>query len=86
VRNSTDIYVPNAGGTMSAHAPNLSSGSFTYNQLSSLTSMSYLDSPATTSLTTYKTQFRIFDATSSGRCILQVSSTPSVITLLEIGA
>ena len=46
--------------------------------------ISYLDSPATTSATTYKTQF----ATSgnSGTIYVQVSSATSSIVLLEIGA
>jgi hypothetical protein len=45
---------------------------------------SYLDSPATTSSTTYKTQFR---SNASGNLIgVQVLSSVSTITLLEIGA
>lgn len=44
----------------------------------------YLDSPATTSSTTYKTQGR-FALQGSGH-VSQYNSTPSTITLMEIGA
>jgi hypothetical protein len=43
---------------------------------------SYLDSPATTSATTYKTQFRN-DVSST--ITVQISSSTSQITLMEIG-
>ena len=52
----------------------------------SVTALSYLDSPATTSATTYKTQGNINDTGSSGSSIWQQGSNPSTITLLEIGA
>jgi hypothetical protein len=44
----------------------------------------YLDSPATTSATTYKTQFR--DVTGNSYVGVQHGSSTSTITLLEIGA
>jgi hypothetical protein len=47
-------------------------------------STSYLDSPATTSATTYKTQYASVNATSA--VSLQVNSETSTITVLEIGA
>jgi hypothetical protein len=43
---------------------------------------SILDSPATTSATTYKTQFR--NNTSSASVSVQIDSTISTITLMEI--
>jgi hypothetical protein len=43
----------------------------------------YLDSPATTSATTYKIQM---NATDSGTVNVQVSSNTSVMTLMEIAA
>jgi hypothetical protein len=66
-------------------------GSLGYSQASSTRndtagSCSFLDSPATTSATTYKTQFaqRTADATA---CQVQVTSeSKSTITLMEIGA
>jgi len=48
------------------------------------TSASYLDSPATTSATTYKTQFSSIGNNAS--VALQVDSAVSTITLLEIAA
>jgi hypothetical protein len=45
----------------------------------------YLDSPATTSSTTYKTQFKNEDSNTSGVAV-QVGSSTSTITLLEIAA
>lgn len=52
----------------------------------SVTALSYLDSPATTSAITYKTQGNINDTSSSGSSVWQQGSNPSTITLLEIGA
>jgi hypothetical protein len=49
-------------------------------------SVSYLDSPATTSSTTYKLQCNIDSSTSSGNIKCQYAGSPSTITLLEIGA
>jgi hypothetical protein len=43
----------------------------------------HMDSPATTSATTYKTQFR---PSGSAACTVQSSNFPSSLTLLEIGA
>ena len=58
-------------------------------RLTSATSMAYLDSPNTTSATTYKTQGRVSTTGDSASFILQpstgVTSTSSII-LLEIGA
>ena len=53
-------------------------------QLSAIQSYTYLDSPSTTSSTTYKTQFR---ATQSGKTVgANYSGCPSSIVLMEIGA
>ncbi len=46
----------------------------------------YLDSPATTSATTYKTQGKADDTANAGSARFQQGSTPSMITLIEIGA
>jgi len=46
----------------------------------------YLDSPATTSATTYKTQVKSTTTANSGQAIAQASSSVSTITLIEIGA
>jgi hypothetical protein len=48
--------------------------------------MTYLDSPSTTSSTTYKTQLRVPNTASSGQVYAQPNSEVSSIILLEIGA
>ena len=48
--------------------------------------MVYLDSPATTSSTTYKLQGRVLATTNSGTVIFQQESQMSTITLMEIAA
>jgi hypothetical protein len=48
------------------------------------TAFNYLDSPATTSLTTYKTQFA--NATAASTVVVQSGNLDSTITLLEIAA
>lgn len=48
--------------------------------------LNYVDSPNTTSAVTYKVQGRCSDTTSSGTSTWQLSSAPSNIILLEIGA
>ena len=48
--------------------------------------ITYLDSPATTSSTTYKVQGRSTDTASSGSVSFQKAANVSTITLLEIGA
>jgi hypothetical protein len=48
--------------------------------------ITYLDSPATTSATTYKLQGAVVNAANSAGITFQYLSTPSTITLLEIGA
>lgn len=49
-------------------------------------SQSYLDSPSTTSATTYKTQGRLTSTTNNAVLAFQFESNRSSITLLEIGA
>jgi hypothetical protein len=53
----------------------------------SYTNIMYMDSPATTSATTYKTQQRAYSTANGGRIRSQIgNTTTSTITLLEIGA
>ena len=49
-------------------------------------SVVYLDSPATTSATTYKLQANVQSTANSRQVVFQTSSSPSTITLMEIGA
>ena len=55
-------------------------------QFSKFYPITYLDSPATTSATTYKLQGRVDTTADSGSSIWQEGSNLSTITLLEIGA
>lgn len=57
-------------------------GGYGLNQPVASISISYLDSPATTSSTTYKTQFKI--STGSGQVLVQDDGCQSTITLMEI--
>jgi hypothetical protein len=57
-----------------------------YIQYDDLFTVTYVDSPATTSSTTYKTQAKVFYTANNGKVVLQDASRVSTITLLEIGA
>ena len=48
--------------------------------------VNYLDSPATTSATTYKTQAKVTATTNSGNVVAQYGSIVSTLIALEIGA
>ena len=50
------------------------------------TSIQYLDSPATTSATTYKTRGKVYSAASGRQVVFQGNSSPSTMILMEIGA
>jgi len=92
-RSTTNVYVKAAlkrGATTIADYPgnnyagyNIPSG-ISYLHLTQ--SIVYLDSPATTSSTTYKLQSAVEDTGSSGQVVYQNSSSQSQIVLLEIGA
>ena len=72
VRGSTQVYQPNGYvGTPSGSLRTLPA-----------TSYNFLDSPATTSETTYKVQFK--GAGSAGSVTLNVNASESTITLMEI--
>jgi hypothetical protein len=58
----------------------------TNSEMQTLVNVSYLDSPATTSATTYKTTARALNTTNSGEIQFQNGSKPSSIILMEIGA
>lgn len=55
-------------------------------QIGGLWSPVYLDSPSTTSATTYKTQSKLADTGSSHAITFQQNSTTAVMILMEIGA
>jgi hypothetical protein len=84
VRGSTSIF-NGAGNGYDTVYLNITSNSAA-KQLTGVWSYDYLDSPATTSATTYKTQARSQTTSLGGSVIAQHDSAPSIITLIEIGA
>jgi hypothetical protein len=83
VRTSTAIWISGSGGyeTLSF---NTSPENTT--ALRGLLPIMYLDSPSTTSATTYKTQGRVFTTANSGTSTYQENSSPSVLIAIEVGA
>jgi hypothetical protein len=81
LRASTTIYDPNPGAYEIHYWAGPTSGA---RETYDMKSLVYLDSPATTSSTTYKTQIR--GAGANDNVYAQDNSAVSVITLLEIGA
>jgi len=75
LRGATSIFANTYGVLFNMGSTNLGGGNWGY---------TLLDSPATTSATTYKTQFKRIS--SSGTQTAQFGSATSTITLLEIGA
>jgi hypothetical protein len=81
VRGATDIWNQSTT-TQTIHA---AAGSGAVEAANFIT-FSYLDSPATTSSTTYKVQGRAESTANSGDISFQKGSNVSTITLMEIGA
>ena len=82
LRGATSIF--DEGG--SPYFQKLSVTGATAVNLTQMQSFQYVDSPAATSATTYKTQAGVFSTASSGQCRFQPDGSKSTITLLEIGA
>jgi hypothetical protein len=83
--SSTDInlYV----GSQNRSAGGIRAGtdiSLGRNELTAIVSMNYLDSPATTSAVTYKTQGRPQDTSNAQELLFQYDSSTSQIVLMEI--
>ena len=78
LRDSTDIVTDSIAQTLT--------GGATSNLMQLSHSIVYLDTPSTTSATTYKTQMKVNDTGNSGKIRAQDESSPSQITLIEIGA
>jgi hypothetical protein len=78
LRDATTIFDAAPQGYQSLYANNAN--------IAGSAAFSYLDSPNTTSATTYKIQGRSYLSTNSGQVKFQVESGRSSITLLEIGA
>ena len=80
VRGSTDVWISTTDGFASYVA------SATGVQLKGIVPLSYVDSPATTSSTTYKIQSRLDTTANSATITFNGSTNVSTITLMEIGA
>jgi hypothetical protein len=80
LRGATDIF------STSGDLLYMASGGATQVISHTILPLCYLDSPATTSATTYKTQGKVDDTGNSGSSTWQQGSKLSTITLLEIGA
>jgi hypothetical protein len=83
MRGATEVFLTGSSATNLGYFYNAGSTSFAFGQP---TSLCYLDSPATTSSTTYKTQSRVQNTANAGQVIFQPANSTSVITLMEIGA
>jgi len=86
LRGATVVF--DTRGTTPVGYGGISSGGngLTTMQLSHFQPMIYLDSPATTSATTYKTQGNSYLTANNGKVTYQWETMASTITLLEIGA
>ena len=83
VRTSTAVWISGAGGYESL---SLNEAAETTTALRNLLPIMYLDSPSTTSATTYKIQGRVFSTANSGTSTYQENSSPSVLIAIEVGA
>jgi len=85
LRDSTVILTPSTDVNGPIN-PYLEAGGTNGIYFNSMYPITYLDSPATTSATTYKTQGRITVATNNNTIAFNDSGGTSTITLLEIAA
>lgn len=81
-----DLILLRSGTQILYQAYSMDTNGSTTSVRGSNTSMQYLDSPATTSALTYKTQGRMSTTANSAQVIFQHGSNVSSILLLEIGA
>ena len=82
VRGSTEIFDGNGTNSRAFQVANVASEA----NKAGYYAMNYLDSPATTSSTTYKTQTKVSTTANSQMVVTQDSSALSSIIALEIGA
>jgi hypothetical protein len=82
LRGATSIF----NETADYHSILFQSGTNGTFDIAHYTNIMYLDSPATTSATTYKTQQRALNATAGAQINSQPGDRTSTITLFEIGA
>ena len=83
VRGATTVFDMNQNGYNTRY---IQTGNATSVDDISYFSMQYLDSPATTSSTTYKTQAKVYSTAASRQVIMNSNSSPATMILMEIGA
>jgi hypothetical protein len=81
-RSNTSIYLQEYANGLSAAVQ----GAFSDIQLRTYHNATYLDSPATTSATTYKTMGKLATAANGAQLVFQQNSAIGTMILLEIGA
>jgi hypothetical protein len=86
LRGATTVYSAAPSSNSSLYLAMVTPASNETWAFSHFQSLNYLDSPATTSATTYKTQGRSFSASGGGAARFQDGSNVSTIILMEIGA
>jgi len=84
LRSTTDIWANHTGNLAAYYS--LQTGSITNNQYNMPISMHYLDSPSTTSATTYKIQVKVDTTANTQEMIAQENSALSSMILMEVGA
>lgn len=84
VRGGTTVY--NAGNGNLAQGYRTGKPADGNNAFRMYASLAYMDSPATTSATTYKTQAAVFSTSNSGSITAQGDNQTAVMILMEIGA
>lgn len=82
MRGATEIFDGNGTGSQGFFLATLASEAFKAGYYA----MNYLDSPSTTSATTYKTQLKVASTANTGQITAQRNSCVSSIIALEIGA
>ena len=83
LRDST-VIIDGLGSGSGVNISARNDGVSAYNVLQTMASLHILDSPNTTSATTYKTQIELKSSSSTMKC--QDEGTPSFITLMEVAA
>jgi len=86
VRDSTAVWTPNPNGSSQPYTyyTEFSGTGATAMEFCTLMSLQYLDSPATTSATTYKIQGACYSTNNSGQINFMGGSAPANIILMEI--
>ena len=83
---STNTVVTDFGQVINQTAGNPAGGSYPYHDMQVVLGLSFLDSPATTSAITYKTQQKTGTTNDGGTIISQLGGYPSIITMIEVAA